>query len=98
MLRKLKAEPSPLYGVRFPLKTFRATFAQTAKDRHATIEAASLAMRHGWTETVERSYARIRADDASRELKDALGQSSRMQSVPEPRQARKWHSTPMSRI
>lgn len=72
MLRKLKAEIACLSGVRFSLKTFRATFAQMAKDKGARIEAVSRALRHGSTKTTERFYARIRSEDAFRELERAF--------------------------
>lgn len=52
----------------FSLKTFRATFAQAAKDRGVPIEAISRALRHKTTRTTEAFYARIRADDAFHEL------------------------------
>ena len=73
MLRKLKAELQSRSGVSFRgLKTFRATFAQSAKDGGATIEAVSRAMRHRSTKTTEAFYARIRADDAFREIERAF--------------------------
>jgi integrase/recombinase XerD len=68
MLRKLKGEIEEKSGIRFHLKTFRATFAQTAKDAGVSIEAVGRAMRHKTTKTTERFYARIRADDAFREF------------------------------
>ncbi len=81
MLRKLKAEIARLSGVRFSLKTFRATFAQMAKDRHVPIESVSRAMRHGSTKTTERFYARIRAEDAFRELERAF-ETPEVRAVP----------------
>ena len=76
-LRKLKTELQEQSGVRFPgLKTFRATFAQAARDGGATIEAISRAMRHRSTKTTEAFYARIRADDAFREIERAFARPS----------------------
>jgi len=72
MLRKLKAEIEEKSGIRFHLKTFRATFAQIAKDAGVSIEAVGRAMRHKTTKTTERFYARIRADDAFREFDRAF--------------------------
>lgn len=72
MLRKLKADVERVSGVRFHLKTFRPTFAQNAKDRGAAIEAVSKGLRHSSTRTTEAYYARIRADDAFRELERAF--------------------------
>ena len=72
MLRKLKAGLERKSGVRFSLKTFRATFAQLAKDAGVGIEAVSRALRHSSTITTERFYARIRADDAFREIEAAF--------------------------
>ena len=54
------------------LKTFRATFAQNAKDNGASIEAVSRAMRHRTTKTTEAYYARIRADSAFAEIERAF--------------------------
>jgi integrase/recombinase XerD len=71
MLRKLKGELERVSGVRFHLKTFRATFAQLAKDNGASIEAVSRALRHASTKTTEAYYARIRGEAAFRELETA---------------------------
>jgi len=68
----LKGELAQRSGVVFSLKTFRATFAQDAKDRGAPIEAVSRALRHASTHTTEAYYARIRADDAFREIERAF--------------------------
>ena len=72
MLGQLKAEIARRSGVAFSLKTFRATFAQMAKDRGVPIEAVSRALRHRTTKTTEAYYARIRADDAFREFERAF--------------------------
>lgn len=72
MLRKLKGELARRSGVVFSLKTFRATFAQRAKDLGVPIEAISRALRHSSTETTEAFYARIRADDAFHEIEKAF--------------------------
>lgn len=74
LLGWLKSELARLSGVAFSLKTFRATFAQIAKDRGAPIEAVSRALRHASTHTTEAYYARIRADDAFREIERAFAQ------------------------
>src|SRR5437867_4869587 len=72
-LRKLKADLQERSGVKFHgLKTFRATFPQTAKDNGASIEAVSRAMRHRTTKTTEAYYARIRADRAFAEVERAF--------------------------
>lgn len=72
MLRKLKAQMERVSGVRFHLRTLRPTFAQTAKDARVSIEAVSRALRHGSTRTTEAYYARIRGDDAFREIERAF--------------------------
>lgn len=72
VLLKLKGELQERSGVRFSLKTFRATFAQFAKDRGVKGEAVSRAMRHASTLTTERYYARLRANDAFREIERAF--------------------------
>ena len=82
MLRKVKAAVGRGSGVRFSLKTLRATFAQMAKDRGVPIEAVSRAMRHGSTKTTEQFYARIRADDAFRALYRAF-EVPEVRAVPE---------------
>ncbi len=72
-LRKVKAELVERSGVKFRgLKTFRASFAQEAKDRGAPIEAVSCALRHKTTATTEKWYARIRADNAFAEIQAAF--------------------------
>lgn len=72
MIGKLKGELERRSGVRFSLKTFRATFAQMAKDRGVQIEAVSRALRHSNNRTTEQYYARIRDDDAFAELERAF--------------------------
>jgi integrase len=72
MLRKVKADLERISGVRFHLKTFRATFGQNAIDAGARIEAVSRAMRHKSTKTTEAFYARIRADRAFQEIEAAF--------------------------
>lgn len=58
--RQLKREVERMAGVRFKLKDLRSTYAQTLKDRGATIETISKLMGHSNTATTERYYARIR--------------------------------------
>jgi integrase len=72
VLHKLKAELARASGVDFSLKSFRATFAQSLKDRGVRGEAVSRAMRHASTLTTERYYARLRASDAFREIERAF--------------------------
>ncbi len=72
MLRKLKAEMERASGVRFHLRTLRPTFAQTAKDAGVPIEAVSRALRHSSTRTTEAYYARMRGEDAFREIARAF--------------------------
>ncbi len=72
MLGKLKADLERTSSVAFHLKTFRATFAQVAKDGGARIEAVSRALRHRNTKTTEQYYARIRPDDAFEEVEQAF--------------------------
>jgi integrase len=77
LLRKLKSDLQEQSGVRFRgIKTFRATFAQSAIDKGAPIEAVSRAMRHGSTRTTEAYYARIRASSAFAEIERAFAQPS----------------------
>lgn len=68
MLRKLKGRLKRSSGVRFHLKTFRATFAQMAIDVGVPTDAVSRGMRHASTKTTEKFYARIRSDHAFREF------------------------------
>lgn len=72
MLRRVKADLERISGVRFHLKTFRATFGQLAIDKGVRIEAVSRAMRHRSTRTTEAFYARIRADRAFQEIEEAF--------------------------
>jgi integrase len=64
-------------GIRFRIQTLRATFGQMCKDRGASIEAVSRALRHSTTVTTERYYARIRPEDAFREIEDAFNRPRR---------------------
>lgn len=72
MLGKLKKRLEDASGVRFQIRTFRATFGQRAKDGGASIEAVSRAMRHRSSVTTERYYARVRPDRAFEEVRRAL--------------------------
>ena len=67
----LKLEVEQLSGVKFQIKDFRSTFAQSSKDRGVSIEVVSKALGHASTKTTESFYARIRDRDALRELEDA---------------------------
>ena len=72
MMRKLKKQIEQASGVKFKIKTFRATFGQLANDNGASIEAVSRAMRHRSTKTTEKYYARVRPDKALNEVREAL--------------------------
>src|SRR5438046_8237209 len=95
MLRKLKARMERESGVRFHLRTLRPTFAQTAKDARVSIEAVSRALRHGSTRTTEAYYARIRGEDAFREIERAFERPT-VKLEPESREARNLHSPDVS--
>lgn len=69
-LRKMASDLREASGVRFAMKDMRSTFAQTAKDADVSIEAVSRAMRHKSTKTTERYYARMRPEQAFRELRE----------------------------
>lgn len=70
--RKMVCQLVQVSGVRFSLKDFRSTFAQSAKDRGVSIEAVSRAMRHRNTKTTEQYYARMRPEAAFKELREAF--------------------------
>lgn len=72
MLGKLKRRIEELSGVRFQIRTFRATFGQRALDGGAHVQAVSRSMRHRSTTTTERYYARVRPDPAFAEVREAL--------------------------
>lgn len=72
MMRKLKWQIEQASGVKFKIKTLRATFGQLAKDNGASIESVSRAMRHRSTKTTEKYYARVRPDIALNEVREAL--------------------------
>jgi len=72
MMRKLKKKLEEASGVKFQIRTFRATFGQRALDGGARIEAVSRAMRHRTTRTTEMYYARVRPDRALEEVRQAL--------------------------
>ena len=52
----------------FRMQDLRASFAQMCKDRGASIEAVSRALRHRTVRTTELYYARMRPESAFREL------------------------------
>ena len=72
MWGKVKADAQEWAGIPFRIQALRATFAQMCKDRGAKIEAVSRALRHRTSRTTELYYARIRAEDAFRELEDVF--------------------------
>ena len=72
LLLELKADLAEASGVRFSLKTFRATFGQMSVDRGVAIEKVSRAMRHKSTKTTEAFYARIRSENAFVDLERAF--------------------------
>ena len=65
---KVKARAEHLADTPFRIGELRATFAQMCKDRGASIEVVSRALRHRFVLTTEMYYARIRPDAAFREL------------------------------
>ena len=65
---KVKARAECLADTPFRIGELRATFAQMCKDRGASIEVVSRALRHRFVLTTEMYYARIRPDAAFREL------------------------------
>ena len=75
MLRKLKDRIERRSGVKFHLKTFRATFGQVALDQQAPLDAVSVSMRHRTTATTERYYARKQVKQAHAEVREALGRA-----------------------
>ncbi len=76
MFRRMKGKLERASGVRFHLKTLRATFAQLCKDNGASIEAVSKGLRHGSSKTTEKYYARMRHEAAFRELEAAWDRQS----------------------
>lgn len=76
MWGKVKDDVQEWAGIPFRIQTLRATFAQMCKDRGARIEAVSRALRHRTSRTTELYYARIRAEDAFRELENVFSDSA----------------------
>ena len=72
MWGKLKADIQRRVGIPFRLQWLRASFGQIAKDRRVSIESVSRCLGHKTTQTTERYYARIRAEDEFKELQDAF--------------------------
>ena len=62
--------------MRFHLKTF----GQRAIDNGASIQAVSRCMRHKTTVTTERYYARMRPEDAMREVRGVLSKLVKVQT------------------
>lgn len=76
MWGKLKDDAQRIAGMPFRIQQLRATFGQMCKDRGASIESVSRALRHRTTKTTELYYARIRPEDAFRELENAFSRKS----------------------
>ena len=68
MWGKMKADAEEWAGTRFRIQDLRATFAQMCKDRGASIESVSRALRHRSSRTTELYCARIRPEKAFLEL------------------------------
>lgn len=77
MWGSVKDDAQRYAGMPFKLQQLRASFAQMCKDRGASIEAVSRALRHSTTVTTERYYARIRPEDAFRELEAVFDRQKR---------------------
>ncbi|MCX6657448.1 MAG: site-specific integrase [Euryarchaeota archaeon] len=85
MWGKIKADAEKCSGTRFRIQELRATFGQICKDRGASIESVSRALRHRTTKTTELYYTRIKAEDAFRELERAYESTHRKNGdVPNP--------------
>lgn len=74
MWGKVKDSAQAWAGIRFKMQQLRASFGQMCKDRGASIESVSRCLRHRTTRTTELYYARIRPDDAFRELESLFEQ------------------------
>lgn len=79
---RVKMDAANWAGIPFRYQELRATFAQMCKDRGASIEAVSRALRHRTTRTTELYYARIRSDHAFRELQKVFSKSSSFETEP----------------
>jgi integrase len=77
MWGKVKADAEEWSGIHFRIQELRATFGQMCKDRGASIESVSRALRHRTTKTTELYYTRIKAEDAFRELERAYESTHR---------------------
>ncbi|MEW5747543.1 MAG: site-specific integrase [Candidatus Thermoplasmatota archaeon] len=74
MWGSMKDDAQKHAGIPFRVQYLRATFGQMCKDRGASIESVSKALRHRTTRTTELYYARIRSEDAFRELEEAFAE------------------------
>ena len=77
MWGKMKDDAQKHACIPFKMQQLRASFAQMCKDRGASIEAVSRALRHRTTKTTEIYYARIRPEDAFRELEGVFDRPRR---------------------
>ena len=75
-------------GIPFRIQYLRASFGQMCKDRGASIEAVSRALRHKTTKTTELYYARIRPENAFRELEDVFAETHEPEGVPDTKKCR----------
>lgn len=84
MWGKVKAKAEKWCGVKFRIRTLRATFGQMCIDWGGRPDAVSRALRHKTTRTTELYYARIRPDHAFR-LLDQAYDSAHPEKVPVPK-------------
>lgn len=82
MLGKVKGKLEKASGVKFQIRTFRATFGQRALDNGAGTESVARSMRHRGTKTTEKYYARVRPDKALDEVRRALAHVGRVSAKP----------------
>jgi integrase/recombinase XerD len=80
MWGKTKGRAERLADMQFRIGELRATFAQMCKDRGASIEVVSRALRHRYVLTTEMYYARMRPDAAFRELEGLFASKAEKQS------------------
>ena len=82
VLHNVKCEVARELGLEFDFRSLRRAFAQNAVDRGAKIKSVSRALGHTSIATTERSYARLKVDQAYADLDRVYASSVSVESIP----------------
>lgn len=82
VLHNVKCEVARELGLEFDFRSLRRAFGQNAVDRGANIASVSRALGHTSIVTTERSYARLKVDQAYADLEKVYAPSASIESIP----------------